>query len=533
MAFNLQSVELPRDKLVAALKDGNPKSAREIVVSTGLIEHRVWDALYYWWKKGLLLRSENPTFESIKVFRGRGGLRRNTRSYYLYVLKPEGRETLHMNGQEFVPYKKEYLDARSARESSKAKLIMSFLKENRDRAFFSVEISKVLADRGVKIRDIMSTVRRYESLVYVRGYRTEQRQTPFKEGYILTWIDQDEPREQAIEEAIQRTDKVLAKRSSTNPIVERIHSIRDIVIESTKLRDIVSSTYLKHELGCSEYELQRAIERTLQLYPDIREVKLFNNYRYYHHALMSKEDLEAAIEMKQNYIRIVKGRDNRIGHNWEAVPEWFVDRFTTGARFWTQQHRTEGFDSRRITIHLIKSVGGRRNNAEVDRIWEVTPGIFAQPINYILECKWGLVQKKFIDDFFEVLRWSKEFGVDTSEGRQIKQGIVGVFAGSAFNPKESVKLKDESVISLATYAARMNIQLLKAADFNEKLRERGVPKEITVQRVCRTSKDEKEVREILEAMWDTPEKSDEILAKAIEKNADVYDFEKMLEKTEV
>jgi hypothetical protein len=96
-------------------------------------------------------------------------------------------------------------------------------------------------------------------------------------------------------------------------------------------------------------------------------------------------------------------------------------------------------------------------------------------------------------------------GVDTPEGRQIKQGIVGVFAGSAFNPKESVRLKDEAMISLATYAARMNIQLLKASDFNSKLRERGVPKEVTVQKICRIARDEKEVREVLEAI-DKPRK---------------------------
>jgi len=129
-----------------------------------------------------------------------------------------------------------------------------------------------------------------------------------------------------------------------------------------------------------------------------------------------------------------------------------------------------------------------------------------------------------------VLKWSTEFGVSTTEGRAIKQGVVGVFAGSAFNPKENVKLKDDTVISLATYAARINIQLLKAADFNEKMRDRRIPKEITVQAVCKASKDEKEVREVLQAIWETPEKSNEILNKTIWKNKDVYDFEKMLER---
>jgi hypothetical protein len=94
-----------------------------------------------------------------------------------------------------------------------------------------------------------------------------------------------------------------------------------------------------------------------------------------------------------------------------------------------------------------------------------------------------------------------------------------------------VKLKDETEISLATYAARINIQLLKAKDFNQKMRERGVPKEVTVQGVCKTAKDEKEVRELLQSIWDAPQDAAEVLAKVTAKNSDVYEFEKMLEKT--
>jgi hypothetical protein len=225
---------------------------------------------------------------------------------------------------------------------------------------------------------------------------------------------------------------------------------------------------------------------------------------------MSEEDLKVATVFKQNYVRQMKGKQNRIGHNWEAAVEWFIDRFTVGAIFQTQHHRTNVMEPRRITLHLMKSVGGRKHNAEVDRVWSVTPGLFAQPITYVLECKWGLVQKYVVDDFLEVLRWSTEFGVNTSEGRQMKQGVIGVFAGSAFDPKESVKLEDQTKISLAAYAARINIQLLRAADFNEKMREKGIQKEVTVQGVCRVAKDEKEVREILTSVWNAPEKANEI-----------------------
>jgi len=81
-------------------------------------------------------------------------------------------------------------------------------------------------------------------------------------------------------------------------------------------------------------------------------------------------------------------------------------------------------------------------SAEVDRVWEVTLRLFAPPVTYVLSCKWGLVNKRDVDDFLEVLRWSKEFGVDTPDGRSVKQGVVSVFAAGVFNPKEIVRLKD-------------------------------------------------------------------------------------------
>ena len=237
--------------------------------------------------------------------------------------------------------------------------------------------------------------------------------------------------------------------------------------------------------------------------------------------------------MKENYIRMTKGRINRIDHNWEVAVEWFIDKFTTSAEFKTQSHPGNRMDPRRITIHLMKSVGGRKYNTEVDRVWEVTPGPLLKPTTYVLECKWGLVRKRDVDDFFNVLAWSKEFGVDTPDGRRIRQGVVGVFAGSSFNPREKVRLKDDTEISLPAYAARMNIQILKAADFNEKLRERGVPKRVTIQRICKVCKDEDEVRKVLEEIWQNPEKSKEILANVVEKNKEVYEFEKMLEEKQL
>ncbi|MBD3172732.1 hypothetical protein GF326_09690 [Candidatus Bathyarchaeota archaeon] len=520
-----------QDKILAVLSDGEPRTSRQILMLTNLSKPSVWGALKRCWKNGYVLRSEEPVFESFEKFRGRKGTSKNTRGYYRYIINSGNLDSVRIDGAKFVSFSEEHLDSRGSKKTSKAQLIMHFLEEHSNSAYFSTQIRDALEDKGVKTRDVMATIRRYDELVYVRGYRSNDRQTPFREGFLLTWIDQEKPREIAIEEAIERTDKALLDRSSTNPVIERVHAVRDRVLASSKLRELIGMSYLQNELGLTEYEAENAVDRALQLYPDLRETKLFGAYRYFYHEALSEEEFNAAVEMKENYIRKVKGRANRIGHNWEAVPEWFIDTFTTGAKFWTQKHRGDRMDPRRITIHLIKPVGNRRRNAEVDRVWEVTPGVFAQPITYVLECKWGLVRKRHIDDFFEVLKWSKEFGTDTPKGRQVRQGVIGVFAGSSFDTRESVVLEDESKVSLPAYAQRINVQLLKAVDFNQKLRDRGVERKITVQRICRISKDEQEVREIIEQVWNRPDSAKKIMSNAAKKNTQVYEFEKMLEES--
>jgi hypothetical protein len=526
------SPKVTATRILGLLSDGKPRSSREIRQEVGFSRDSVESALIRLWKNKRVLRTITPQMSRDKVFRGRAGKTANLRQYHLYMLRVGKTASVNHFGQMLVAYSKKYADKRGGSGGkSKSMIILEYIEKNRDRAFYSKELVEALKDNAIKPSDIMTNVRRFErnGTVYVRGYRMHDKQTPFKEGYLLTWIDSSKPREQAIEEAIAKTNAVLDSKSSTAPIIERIHLIRDQIIEATKLRDLVSFEYIGSKLDCSPYEAETAVNRALQLYTDLKAVKVFGAYNYYYHTSLDEKDLNVAITFKKNYVRQMKGKDNRIGHNWEAAVEWFIDKFTIGAVFQTQNHRTSVMDPRRITLHLMKSIGGRKQNAEVDRVWSVTQGIFAQPITYVLECKWGLVKKRQVDDFLEVLRWSTEFGVNTSEGRSIKQGVVGVFAGSAFDPKESVKLKDETVISLASYAARINIQLLKASDFNEKMRERGIQKELTVQSVCRIAKDEKEVREVLTAIWEGPDKAKEIVAKAAAKNKEVYDFERILE----
>jgi len=518
-------------KILALMVDGKPRSHKDIVRLADILA--VSNSLRRCWERGFLLRTEKPLYESGKVFKGRGGFTHNTRPFHIYILKPKNSDELLVDGHRYVSYDRKYLDSRGKkrRGGSKARLILEFLEKNQKKAWFSTEIVEALKSRGVATSDIMPNVRRYErkGLVYVRGYRTDEGQTPFREGYLITHIDPKKPRENALEEAIQRTSMALEGKASTNPLVHRVHLIKDLIFEATKLKDLISFNYIHEKLNCTEFEAGLAVSRALQLYPELREVKLFNAYRYYYHSSMSEEDLRAATSLKENYIRKSKGRDNRIGHNWEAVAEWFIDKFTTGAKFWSQEHRDKGMDSRRITTYLMKSVNSRRSNAEVDRVWEVTPGVFAQPITYVLSCKWGLVNKDHVDDFLQVLRWSKDFGVDTPAGRQVKQGVIGIFAGSSFNPKEKVKLKDSAEISLSSYTARMNIQLLTASDFNEKMHSKGCSRRITVQAICRSARDEREVRDVLDQIWTNPSKGEDILSNVAKKNSELYEFEKNLE----
>jgi hypothetical protein len=516
-------------KIQALLADGKPRSSRDVALKLRRETGSTSQALRRAWESGAVLRTTSPIYETERRRHGRAGTSTNIRAYHLYCISAGEKENV-ISSQRFVGFSKKYLDARGGGGHSKSKAIRNFLASNSHKAFYSTEIARALIDVSVKIRDVMACVRRLEAkrLVYVRGYRTNERQTPFKEGYLITWIDPETPREKAIEEAVKRTDIALAGRAATSPIIERVHRIRDIVLMATKTRDLLSQSYVARELNCSEYEAEGALQRALQLYPDLKSLKLFNAYNYYYHNSMQDDDLQAAIGMKENYIRIEKGRDNRIGHNWEAAVEWFVDKFTTGATFREQSHRNQAMDQRRITLYLIKSVGGRVSNAEVDRIWTVTPGLFSPPTTYVLSCKWGLIRKRDVDDFLNVLRWSKDFGVDTPEGRQLKQGVTGLFAGSAFKPDEKVVVGGQTM-SLASYADRLNISLLKAADFNEKLREHGCRANLTVQSICKVAKDENEVREILEAVWRKPIDADKILADAVKRNEKLYHFERMLE----
>jgi hypothetical protein len=509
------------------MSDGESRSTRDVAEELQFTDRAAESVCYRCWKAGLLLRSEKQIHERNCKFAGRAGHRYNTRSYYLFILQ-SGFEEREIQNLRFISYSK----TPRIIKPNKSQLIVKYLKENSDRAFYTTEIAKLLKGQGVTIRDVAANLRRFERKGYIffRGYRSAEHETPFAAGYIVTYLDPSKSRSQAISEALQRTDTLLEGGSHVNPLAERIHVVRDEILKAKELKEIVSLSFLKQKLRCNEDQMRTALDRATQLYKDeIKEIRIFN-FPYCYHSSLNEEDLRIAIEDKKDYIRRVKGKDNRIGHNWEACVEFFVDKLTKGAEFLEQTHRSR-MDKRRITLKLLKPIGERKLFAEVDRVWTIRPSPISQSISYVLECKWGLVRRKELEGFLNVLKWSYEFGVDTPEGRTIKQGVIGIFAGTAFNPQEKIPIGNES-ISLAQYAARMNIQLLKAADLNEMLHNRGIEKHVTVQKICTRARNEAEVREVLAKIWDNSTISRELLDQLAIKNATLFEFEKTLEQND-
>jgi DNA-binding MarR family transcriptional regulator len=509
--------ELLGKRVYGFLVSNGVSSLRDVYDALEEEPNRVDECLRRLWKKGFVLRTREPSFEFETCSRGRAGVSGYTRAINYYGVN---------NGDElpadFVKYDERKKDGRSRDVESKANRILDYLINIKEKAIYSNDIVKAL---GVKSCDIMANVRRFEKkgLVYVRGYQTHDGRSPFRKGFLLTFIDQDKPRDTSIREAFERTDKMLLENPTSNTIHERVRLIRDQLLTTNEL---LSLSYFKSILGCDVDSAKRALKRAGQLYSDIEQVKIFDRFTYYYLKSMKPEDLAANIEMKKNYIRVRFGRDNRIGHNWEACAEWFIDKFTEGAEFVSQNHR-KTMDSRRITLHLLKQVGDRKQNAEVDRVWKVTPGLFSPTVTYVLECKWSIVTKKTLDEFLDVLKWSTDFGVDTENGRELKKGVVPVFAAGTYKTKELVVVNGKR-ISLAQYASRMNIKLLRPADFNDKLREHGVEKTTTVQKICKTCKDEKQTREVVEEIWNRPRDAKTIVVSGLSNNRNVFEFEQAL-----
>ena len=73
----------------------------------------------------------------------------------------------------------------------------------------------------------MLDVLKKKGRVYVRGYQSHDQRSPFRKGFILTYIAQELPRDQAVKEAFERTSRVLLENPTSNTIHFRIRLIRD------------------------------------------------------------------------------------------------------------------------------------------------------------------------------------------------------------------------------------------------------------------------------------------------------------------
>ena len=230
-------------RLLKILADG-PLSLRDLTERIGdRGSDRVYASLKRLWKKGLILRTKRPVFERNAVHKGAAGVVVNTRAVNYYALSDGP-----VIGSDFVSFSEKMKDGRDLGIESKAKTILEFLEKNRDEAFYSVDIVKELK---LRTSDVMSNMRRYEKkgLLFIRGYNTHNRRSPFRKGYILTWIDQDKARDKAVKEAFERTNRILTTYATSNTVYERARMIRDQLITS---KELVSREYLQNVLNCKE-----------------------------------------------------------------------------------------------------------------------------------------------------------------------------------------------------------------------------------------------------------------------------------------
>ena len=87
---------------------------------------------------------------------------------------------------------------------------------------------------------------------------------------------------------------------------------------------------------------------------------------------------------------------------------------------------------------------------------------------------------------------------------------------------------NEREYTLAQYASMLNIKLLRPSDFNKQLRERGVEKKVTVQKISKACGHERQVRDTLEWIWRSPGQAISILNTCLDTNRDMFEFEKSL-----
>jgi hypothetical protein len=229
-----------RALIVSLLLDGKEQISREVAQQLGFGLDVINTTILRAWQKGELLRTKKAIFEKIEVPKGRLGIKRNIRGYHKYTVPVtyEKGESFTKDGSEYVSYSEANLDHHRPEEKSKSQLVIDFLRDNSDKAWFSTQVRKQQGEDLIKACDVMTGVRSRakKGWAYVRGYTTDSYSTPFRECFLLTWIDQDKPQEQAIKEAFERTEVALSQSGNSSPIATRIHRFRGLLIEAARAK---------------------------------------------------------------------------------------------------------------------------------------------------------------------------------------------------------------------------------------------------------------------------------------------------------
>jgi len=455
----------------------------------------------------------------------------------LYRIRESDEKVVRFQGKEFFAYERR-------KGKSKNRQILGWVLRNlKDRAMFTVDIRQRLRREGLEVPQshIMSALKPFDlKTIYVRGYQTANAQAPFQRGYAITALNPTLTQDEAIEDAIRKTDRLLKDQPTKSPVLDAAQKAYAVVTDLSNRKDIASSLYVMSRLRLTQHQLERALGKTLELYPDIARVSIFGDEQgnfgyphYYNRKAISPEDLQAAVKAKENYWAKVKRSDDRKGHALEGVV-WKMLEKLIGARFITQQHRQTGRSTEmhpyRHTIHLIRPVRGRQKNAELDGVWESrdrTKLGDIEGVRNILETKYTLIHRDDLVDFVDKVKWSKEYGADDKDNQRIiKNGIVLWMVGGTID-KGTIEVGDDT-LSVAAYARRLGINFIKISDFNKKLNDCGW-KKASIKTICKVAKDANEAMQILDEIWRHPQQAKETIAKYAQRNQAILEQERLLD----